>query len=162
MSLNAAAACYHSEAPWSGSLITRSLFSSASTFLLFLKMGLTSAFSMDPRTSLITLALLRAQPRIIGEADVANRSTCNEPVQGSPDESHWESGGCSWRHTEKCQGSVRCPHLSWPHALILHTGVFRNTSPSLAHAEAVHCRGCSVSLASCCHYHRLGGPSALW
>ena len=24
-------------------------------------------------------------------------------------------------HTQKCQGSVRCPHLSCPHALLIHT-----------------------------------------
>ena len=116
---------------------------------------------MDPRTSLIALALLRAQSGITGKGDIANRSTCNEPVQGSRAESHWEGGSCSWSHTHQCQGSVRRPQLSWPQALLMHTDVFRDTSPSLAHAQAVHCRSHCVSLASSCHSQRLGGTSAV-
>lgn len=54
-----------------------------------------------------------------------------------------------------------CPHLSCPHALLsrfkpslIHSGVFRDTSPPLAHTEPCTCCS-SVSLASCCHCERL-------
>lgn len=71
--------------------------------------------------------LLRAQYRIMSKGDTADRSTCNKPVQGSSDESHRAGCICSWSCTQKCQGSVRCPHLSRPHGLLKHAGVFRDS-----------------------------------
>ena len=57
---------------------------------------------------------------------------------------------------------MRCPHLSCLSSCTPHAhGVFRDTSPSLADAEAVHGSSHSVSLGSCCHVRRLGGTSAL-
>lgn len=95
-----------------------------------------SAFSKDPRTSLIALTRLRAQSR---KDEV---SICHEPAQGMWEESCWDTGGCSWGPTQKWQGPVWCPHLSCPHALLswfkpslIHSGVFRDTSPPLAHTE---------------------------
>ena len=42
---------------------------------------------------------------------------------------------------------MRCQHLNWPRALLIHTGLFRDTSLCLAHTQAVHCSTCTVPLA---------------
>ena len=99
----------------------------------FLKMGFMSAFSMDPKTSLIALAVVRAQSRITGEADIANRSTCNEPVRGSWMNLTGRVEVVSGSHREVsglCQVSTSqlasCTHLT-------HRGVQRHESFSCTH-----------------------------